>query len=217
MYEVLKMNEERLKTGTTTVGIVCKDGIILAADKRATAGHMIAQKDADKVHKIADNIAVTIAGTVSDAQYIIRLMKSEIQLKSIRTGLTPSVKETANLLARVVFSNIRRPSMIPGIAHFILAGKDETGFYLYDIYPDGSISLHKDFVSSGSGSVMAYGVLETLYKECTIEEGIDLTIKCINAAISRDSASGNGIDIFTITDKGAERVFKQEIPYKIVR
>jgi proteasome beta subunit len=212
------MSEEMLKTGTTTVGIVCKDGVILAADKRATAGHLIAQKDADKVHKLTENIAVTIAGGVSDAQFIIRLIRSELKLRAIKTGIEPSVKEAANLLARIVFSNIRRPSMIPGVVHFILAGKDEKGKYLYDIYPDGSINECKEFISSGSGSVMAFGVLETLYKpDMTLEEGQDMAIKCVNAAISRDSASGNGIDIFTITDEGANKVFHQELIYKITR
>ena len=210
------MAENVMKTGTTTLGIVCKDGIVLAADKRATAGYLIAQKDTEKIAILTDNIAVTMAGTASDGQMLIRLTRSELKLRTIRNGIDSSVKEAANLMARLVYSNIRRPSMIPGVSHFVLAGYDESGHYLYDIFPDGTISLCKDYISSGSGSVMAYGVLETMYKQdMTLEEGISMAIKCINAAISRDIASGNGLDIFTVTAEGAKQVKHEMIDYKI--
>ncbi|MEK6809468.1 MAG: proteasome subunit beta, partial [Nanoarchaeota archaeon] len=107
------MEETSLKTGTTTVGIVCKDGIVLAADKRATAGHMIVDKRADKVHVISDDFAVTIAGTVSDAQLTIKLIRAELKLKEVRTYKRPSAKEAANLLGGILFSSLRRPSMFP--------------------------------------------------------------------------------------------------------
>src|SRR3989344_6340757 len=141
--------EEQLKTGTTTVGIVCKDGIVLAADKRATAGTMIVDKRAEKVHIISDDFAVTIAGTVSDAQLIIKLIKAELKLKEAPTYKKPSAKEAANVLGGILYSNIRRMSMLPGIAHFLLAGKDTQGLHLYDLFPDGSITRIRDFISSG--------------------------------------------------------------------
>tara|TARA_Y100000310_G_scaffold344515_1_gene457689 strand:- start:7750 stop:8391 length:642 start_codon:yes stop_codon:yes gene_type:complete len=205
-----------LKTGTTTVGIVCKDGVVLAADKRATAGHLIASKRAKKVEKISDNIAVTMAGTVSDAQLLIRLVQSETRLRQMRMGQEVFVKETANLMARMVYNNIRKMSMIPGVAHFLMGGRDKDGTHIYEIFADGSIQHIPDFISSGSGSVMAYGVLETMWDaNVTVEQGVDLAIKCINAAIQRDSASGNGIDVITITDKGMKRVLDKEIVSKI--
>tara|TARA_Y100000310_G_C20698091_1_gene827164 strand:- start:4127 stop:4768 length:642 start_codon:yes stop_codon:yes gene_type:complete len=205
-----------LKTGTTTVGIVCKDGIVLAADKRATAGHLIASKRAKKVEEITDNIAVTMAGTVSDAQLLIRLVQAESRLKSMRTGQEPFVKETANLMARMVYNNIRKMSMIPGIAHFLMGGKDRDGLFVYEIFADGSIQKIDDFISSGSGSVMAYGVLESQYtKDITVENGIKMAVTCINAAIQRDSASGNGIDVVTITADGMKRVIDHDLKTKI--
>src|SRR3989344_5053941 len=195
--------EQQLKTGTTTVGIVCKDGIVMAADRKATAGYLVAHKRAEKIHRITDNILVTIAGTVSDAQLLIRYSQSELRLKRMRTGEEPNVKESANLIARLIYSNIRKFSSIPGIAHFLLGGKDKSGYYLYDLYPDGSIALCDDFISSGSGSVMAFGVLETLYiKNISVDEGVKLAAKCINAAVQRDIASGDGFEIYTITEKG---------------
>ena len=210
------MDDRQLNTGTTTVGIVCNDGLVLAADKRATSGYLIAYKKFEKVIKITDNIAVTVAGTVSDVQLLVKYLRAELKLKDIRTGKTSSVKEAANLLANFVYGNIRRMSMIMGVSHFVLGGKDNEGFHLYDISPDGSIALIDDYVSSGSGSVMAFGVLETLYKHgLTVDEGMKLAAKSVNAAVQRDIASGNGIDIFTITKDGVKKVFTKEISMKI--
>src|SRR3989338_623510 len=209
------MTERYLKTGTTTVGIICKDGLVLAADKRAGGG-IIVDKRAKKVYKLTDNMAVTIAGVASDAQLIIKLISAEIRLLEIRKERQSTTKEAANLLSGIVYHNIRRPSMIPGISHFILAGKDSKGFHIFDIYPDGSLSECPDFLSSGSGSVMAYGVLETLYTEnMSIEEGIKLVVKGINAAIQRDMNSGDGIDVISITNQGIKTVFTKEIQNKI--
>src|SRR3989338_7978981 len=167
--------EERLKTGTTTIGMVCKDGVVLAADMRATAGNMIVDKRAEKVHQLSDDFAVTIAGVVSDAQLMIKLIKAELKLKEMRTNKKPTCKEAANLLGGFLYSNIRRMSMFPAIAHFLLGGKDSEGVHLYDLFPDGSVTKIRDFVSSGSGSVFAYGVLETQYKsDITVAEGVKL-------------------------------------------
>ena len=208
--------EENIKKGTTTLGIVCKDCVILAADRRATAGGMIVNKKTEKVQVINENFAVTLAGTVSDAQLLVKLIKAELKLKEIRTGRKPTTKEAANLLGGMVYENIRRMSMIPGIAHFLLGGTDNTGNYLYDLFPDGSVTDIDDYVSSGSGSVFAYGVLETGYsKDMTGDEAIKLAIKAINAALQRDTASGNGIDIVKITKDGVKKVFEQEVNARI--
>ena len=212
----MEVKENVLKTGTTTIGIVCKDGIVLAADKRATMGNIIADKKAQKIHQISDNVAMTIAGTVSDAQLLIKLIQSEMRLKAIRTGKELIVKETANLSARLVYNNIRQMSMIPGITQFLMGGKDIHGFHLYDIFVDGSITKCDDYVSSGSGSITAYGVLETLYKkDISVDEGIKLAVKALNAALQRDSASGSGYDVVTITEQGFKQVLAEEINTKI--
>tara|TARA_Y100000310_G_C20696885_1_gene826343 strand:- start:5458 stop:6102 length:645 start_codon:yes stop_codon:yes gene_type:complete len=204
------------KTGTTTVALNCKDGVVLAADKRATSGYLISYKKFEKIIEITNNMAVTVAGTVSDVQLLAKYIKAELRLKQIRTSKETTVKEAANLLSMMVYNNIRKMSMIPGVSHFVLGGKDDSGFYLYDLSPDGSIALMEDYVSSGSGSVMAYGVLETLYtKNMTVEEGTKLAIKAVNAAIQRDIASGNGIDIVTITKDGVKKVFSKLVNTQI--
>ena len=208
--------ENQLKTGTTTIGIVCKDGVVLAADKRATAGNMIVDKRAEKVHLISDNFAVTIAGTVSDAQLVIKLIRAELKLKEVRTYKVPTAKEAANLLGGILYGNLRRPSMFPGIAHFLLGAKDKGGVHLYDLFPDGSVTKIKDYVSSGSGSVFAYGVLETQYKaEMLTSEGVKLAVTAVNTALQRDSCSGNGVDVIVINNKDIRRVVQKELVYQL--
>lgn len=210
------VEENTLKTGTTTVALMCKDGIVLAADRRATAGYLIASKSFEKIINISDNIAVTVAGTVSDVQLLAKYIKAELRLKQIRTDRESTVKEAANLLAMLVYNNIRKLSLIPGISHFIVGGKDDLGFHVYDLSPDGSISDVDDYTTSGSGSVMVYGVLETLYKkDMTIEEGVKLAVKSLNAALQRDIASGNGVDVVSITREGIKKVFSREINTRI--
>ncbi|MBU2406672.1 MAG: proteasome subunit beta, partial [Nanoarchaeota archaeon] len=192
-----------VKKGTTTVGLVCKDGIVLVADKRSSAGYMIANKKETKIHKISDDMAVTMAGLVSDAQLIIKLVKAELRLKKIRTGNEATVKQAANLLGGILYQNIRKMSMVPGIVAFLLGGKDNTGFKLYELGLDGSITFRDDYCSTGSGSPYAYGVLETLYiKDMTTQQGIEVALKALNAALQRDMPTGDGIDVFTITNEG---------------
>lgn len=207
---------EETKTGTTTVALVCKDGIVLAADKRATSGYLISFKKFEKIMNITDNIAVTVAGTVSDVQLLIKYIRAELRLKKIRTGRENTVKEATNLLATMVYNNIRKMSMIPGISHFLVAGTDNPNFHLYDLSPDGSIVEIDDYVSSGSGSVIAYGVFETLYKKgLSVDDNVKLAAKAINAAVQRDIASGNGIDIVAVTKDGVKKVLTKEIVTKL--
>lgn len=209
--------KDRLKTGTTTIGIVCKDGVILAADKRVSGGYRIMHKSFDKIHQISDTMAVTTAGLVSDAQLITKLIRAELRLKKIRTSKEPSVKEAANLLAGIVYGNARKFSSFQSIVGFLLGGKDKNNAYsLYEIGLDGSISFYSDYTSDGSGSDLAIGVLEALYKEgITVEEGIKLALKALNSSIQRDMPTGNGYDVFTITDKGVKKVLSKKIDTQI--
>lgn len=205
-----------IKKGTTTVGIVSDGAVILAADRRATAGTLIVDKKAQKVHTIGDNMAVTLAGGVSDAQLLIKLLRAEAKLKEIRTGRAPTIKEVANMLGGLVYGNIRQFSAIPGITHFLLGGFDNEGVHLYDVFPDGSVTKIDDYTSSGSGSVIAYGVLETQFsKNISPEDAIKLAVRSVNAALQRDSASGNGIDVVKITTKGTERVISEELKVEL--
>ena len=204
------IDNNKLQKGTTTVGIVCKGGIVLAADRRATAGFVV-NKRAEKIHLITDHVAVTIAGLVSDAQLLVKLIRAEVKLKDLQTLRTSTVKETANLLAGMLYVNLRKMSMVQSVVAFLLAGSDKDGSHLYDLGIDGSITKIPDYVSDGSGSVFAFGVLEAMYKEnMSVDEGIKLAAKAINAALQRDTATGNGLDIWVIDEKGVhEKVAKE--------
>lgn len=205
-----------LHKGTTTVGIVCNNGIVLAADKRTSAGYSIADKKTLKIHKISDHMAITTAGLVSDAQLFTKIIKAQLKLLNIRKAKEPTLEEAANLLASLSYANIRRPSMVPGIVGFLLGGVDKKGNHLYELGIDGSISKADDYRADGSGGSIAMGVLETLYKkDMPLEEGIALAVKTINAAVQRDLATGNGIDIVTITKEGVKTVMSKMIDTSI--
>ena len=201
-----------VKTGTTTIAIVCKDGVVVAADKRSTAGNLVANKRQVKIVQIAQKMLIAQAGLVSDAQLLSKLIRAEIKLKDIQTGRPSTVKEVANLLAGLLYANIRRPTMIPGIVAFLLGGVDEDGIHVYNLGIDGSVTKKDDFESEGSGSVFAMGVLETLWKKgLSVDEGVHLALKAVNAALQRDSATGNGVDVWAITQDGAREVLVKEI------
>jgi proteasome beta subunit len=203
------MDDSYMKTGTTTVGILCRDAVVLAADKRGTAGNLIAMKDTDKIIEITPYMALTISGTVSDLQLVIKYLKAELKLKEVRTGRRPTVKEAANLLANMNYNNVRS---IGAICHFLFAGYDEnTGSQLYDVYFDGTLTHiskegNQGFVASGSGSVFALGLLEDNWKkDLTAEQGADLALRAVNVALQRDTGSGEGIDVFIIDRKGIRK------------
>lgn len=202
---------KKYKTGTTTVAVVCKDGIVLAADRRATTG-FVAFKKAKKVVPINNFMAVTTAGDVSEIQLVVKLIKAEAKLKDLQTNRSSNALEVANLLSSLVYSNFRKFSPFPAVSAFMFGAYDSEGAHLFEIGPDGSLFPVDDYASDGSGSVFALGVLESSYKKnMNLEEGIKLAVKAVNTALQRDIYSGNGIDVFTITDKGVKMVFEKEI------
>ena len=204
--------EVKTRHGTTTIGLMCKDGIVLASEKRATMGTFVADKKSEKIYNITDNLLITTAGTVSDAQLLTKLIKAELKLKEVRTDREATATEAANLLASLVHGNIRKCSLIPGITQFVMAGTDKEGFHLYDVFVDGSIMECEEYVSSGSGSIVVYGVLQAMYhKDLTVKEGVDLCVKCLQVAMQRDTASGNGVLVYTITKDGSRKVIDKDI------
>lgn len=205
------------KTGTTTLGIVCKDGVVLAADKKGTFGgeggvSYIASVKEEKIQKVNERIVVTTAGVASDLQKVIKLTRAELKLKELKSRQLPSVKESANLFSTIIYQNIRQFSPILGITHFLLAGKDNEGYALYDIFPDGYIQKIEDYSATGSGMIQCNPILDSEYSSSmTLQEGISLAIKCINASMKRDPASGGGIDVYTITKDKIMHDLGQEI------
>ena len=201
-----KLDGKVYKTGTTTVAIKCKDGVVLGADTRVTAGYYIAHKHGKKIHMITPYIAITIAGVVADAQAIINIMRYNVSLYEIRLGKRMNAKSAARLLSLILFSN----RLFPYITELIIAGRDADGFNIYRLDPWGSL-IKDNIVATGSGSTVAIGLLESEYSEnLTIESGKDLVVKALLAAIKRDVASGDDIDVAVIDERGYRELTKEE-------
>ncbi|MFH1500566.1 MAG: proteasome subunit beta [archaeon] len=204
-----------LKTGTSLVGIVCKDGIVLAGDRKVTAGgNLVMRKDEPKVDQINEYLLIAGTGHSSDIDFLKKIIRAELKLKELKTKQRPSVKEGANLIGMVSFKNIRTPSMIPSIAGTLVAGYNEDGSTeLYTIEPAGSVVKVSDYDANfSSGMPFILGLLERQYsKDLAVKEGIKLAVDCIKSSSQRDTASGHGVDVFTITKEGIKQVVKQEV------
>jgi len=182
--------------GTTTVGLVCRDGIILATEKRATIGNFVASRRAKKIYRVAERVAITTAGVVGDAQFLARLVRAEANLYEIRKEEKPTVKAIATMLSNIL-NSVR---YFPYIVQLLVGGVDARGPSIYSIDPIGGAIEEKDIVATGSGSLTAYGVLEDrYYPDMTTDDGIVLAIRAMCSAMRRDSASGDGIDAVKIT------------------
>ena len=199
---------EELKTGTTTVGIICKDGVVLGAEKKATIGFTIDSKVSRKIYQLDEHIGMTIAGSVGDAMAIVRLMKAQLKLYKLERGPI-TIKAAAALLQNILQCH----KFYPYMNMFILGGFDDIGPQIWSLDPVGGGSTLDKFYATGSGSPFAYGVLESEFKEnITTAEGVPLAIKAIKVAIERDIGSGGkGFTIAVITKEGYKELTEAEI------
>ncbi len=210
--EIKSLEEENIptyKSGTTTVGLICKDAVILGTDKRASMAYFVASKTAEKLHKIQDFLYMTIAGSVADALYLVDILKAETSLYQLKHEKSIKVSSTGRLLSNILYQN----KLYPFEVGLILGGvTEEEGPTLLNIGAYGSI-LPEKFCAVGSGQNFSYGVLEAKYKDgLTVNQGKEIVIKAVTSSIIRDMASGNGIDIAVVKKEGtAEREF---IPIK---
>lgn len=197
---------EGRKTGTTTVGIVCGDGTVFAADKRATMGYFIANRDVPKIFQVDDTLGVTVAGSVGDAQALVRLIKAEIELYKMTKGASMTINAAATLLANVLFGN----KYFPFYVQMLIGGYD-TQARVYSLDPVGG-TMEEKFVSTGSGSPTAYGVLEEGYKEgMKVKEGVRLAARAVATALKRDCGSGDGVEVVVINKDGYKRLGDAEV------
>jgi proteasome beta subunit len=181
---------------TTIVGIKTKEGVVLGSDRRASKGFFIGSKITQKIAKVDDTLAIAIAGQLSDAEYLIRVAKAERKLLELRRGFPLTVKESSRLIANLAYSGLK--SYQPYFVELLVAGVDNNGGHIYAADMSGAITT-EDFASSGSGSPIAYGVLESVFhKNITNEEAKEIATKAVAAAMERDPGSGNGIDVLVI-------------------
>ncbi|MBS7626300.1 archaeal proteasome endopeptidase complex subunit beta [Candidatus Bathyarchaeota archaeon] len=196
----------KILEGTTTIGVVCKDGVVLATDTRATMGFFIAHKKAKKVYPIDNHLAITIAGGVADAQAMVDILKANAELYRLQNGFVMPVNAAARLVANILFSS----RLMPFILQALIGGVDSTGPRIFALDPLGSV-VEETCVSTGSGSPIAYGVLEAQFKEgMLVKETIPIVLKAITSAMKRDAASGDSFDMAIITGEGYRELGDEE-------
>jgi len=202
---------EELKHGTTTIGIVCKDGVVLATERRATMGTFIAHKETKKLFKIDEHLGLTIAGLVGDAQLLARYLKAEVELYKLKRNTPITVEGAATLMANILNGN----RYFPYYVGLLIGGVDAKGPHVFSLDAVGG-SIEDKYVSVGSGSPYAYGVLEEHYRdEISTAEGVDIAIRGLNAAMKRDSASGDGMAVAVISDREFRELADDEIKKRI--
>ncbi len=195
-----------LLRGTTTIGVVCRDGVVLSTDTRATMGYFVAHKKAKKLYKIDEHLAMTIAGAVADAQRVVDILSAYANMYRLTHGRPMPVSAAARFVANILFSSRRAPLL----ASTIVAGVDDEGPRIFQIDPLGSLTEEK-CVSTGSGSPIAYGVLEDGYREdATVKEMLPVVANAVSSAMKRDIASGDDFDVAVITREGYRELTREE-------
>ncbi len=199
--------QEKMKTGTTTLGIVCKDGVVLATEHRATMGTLIAHTETQKLFRIDEHIGLTTAGLVGDAQNLSRYITAEAELYRLKRDQPMTIKAAATLTANILSGSRYFPYWV----QLLLGGWDRDGGHVYSLDAAGG-SIPDKYCATGSGSPYAYGVLEDNFKEdLSSSQGVDIAIKALNAAMRRDSASGNGYDIVVISKSGWKPLTEKDL------
>lgn len=203
--------EDVKKTGTTTLGMVCREGVVIATEQRATMGTLIAHKSTKKLYKIDDHLALATAGLVGDLQVLARYLRAEANLYRLKRDIPMPIGSAATLMANI----LNQRKFMPYYVQLIIGGYDRTGGHVYSLDAAGG-AIPDKYTSAGSGSPYVFGVLEDNFKDdMSIDEGVDLAIKAISAAERRDSASGGMIDVAVITKEGFREISKEEIKQKI--
>ena len=195
-----KIDQEKILKGTTTIGVVCSDGVVIGADTRATMGDtFIANTETRKVWKIDENMGLTIAGGDGDCQELIRVLKAQSEIYKMMENRPMSPKSATSLLSIILQQN----KMMPFYVQLMVAGLDGDEPQLFSLDPYGGISSESKFFSTGSGCLTALGYLEDMYKKgMTTKDAVKGVARALTIAMRRDSATGNGMIIAVITKSG---------------
>jgi len=198
---------DQMTTGTTTLGMVTKDGVVMATERRVTMDHFIMHKDGKKLHQIDTSAAMTIAGLVGDAQVLVRYMSAELELYRLQRKVSMPISAAATLLSNI----LNQTKFYPYMVQILIGGYDNEP-HVFSVDAAGG-SVEDVYASTGSGSPFVYGVLENGYrKDISTDEGVELAIRGISAAKQRDSASGGMIDVAIIDkENGFHQLSESEI------
>ena len=203
--------QEKILHGTTTVGIKVTDGVVLCADMRASAGYFIANNNTMKIQKIDEHVGMTMAGGVADAQNITDILRYHANIHRIQKHEPIPIKSLTRLTSLIFHQN----RGYPFIADILVGGYDNAGPALYNIDMFGSAE-EKNYVTTGSGSPVAYGLLEEEYHDdLTVEEAKVIALRAVKAAIVRNIGTGDGINI-AIIDKNGFRLLTKDQKKSII-
>ncbi|MDA3855971.1 MAG: hypothetical protein PF569_06920 [Candidatus Woesearchaeota archaeon] len=208
------MTQEKMKTGTTCIGLLFKGGVMLAADRRVTT-HKIESDSFTKIFDISKNILATVAGMASDAQLFMRVIKGEIKLLELKNERQVKVREAAMILNSFQYSAVRSSGSVVGL---IVGGYDvKEGYSLYDLSPDGTISSHDGYVMSGSGSSYVKSLFDVEYNSNLSEkDALTLVEKSYKVSFKNDNASGGGFIIKIVTKDGIKEISRKVVKTEYV-
>jgi proteasome beta subunit len=198
---------DQIKKGTTTCALTCNDGVVLAADTRASAGFFIADRHVMKIQKVDRHLGMTIAGGVADAQNLVDIMRYNANIYRLTNRELMPIKSAARLCSNVLFNQ----RYFPYYVQIILAGYDnKVGGQIYNIDLFGSMTSEK-FISTGSGSPVAYGYLESEFKDnLSVNESYKIAIQAVAAAIRRNAGTGDNINAVIIDKDGYHELSKEK-------
>lgn len=195
------------KTGTTIVGLIYKDGVVLGADTRATAGNIVADKNCEKIHYLAPNIYCCGAGTAADTEFTTAQISRHLELHRLHTNRESRVCSALRSLKQTLYKyqgNIG--------AACVLGGVDINGPHLFSVAPHGS-SDKLPYVTMGSGSLAAMAVFEAGYKiDMEEEEAKELVSAAIQAGIFNDLGSGSNVDVCVIKKDKTDYIRPYALP-----
>lgn len=207
----VNMDKDTKKTGTTTVGLIYdagNGGVVLASEKRTTLGYLVDGKKARKIYPINDRIGITTAGNVGDVQTIVRYLKAETSIYKFNRNKKISVSSLTTLLANI----LQGSKYFPYLGQFIVGGYDDKGPHIFSLDPVGGVVEGDKYYSTGSGSPIAFGILEDGYKEGMDEnEAVKLAVRAVRAAMKRDIASGESISVAVINKNGYRELSEEKI------
>lgn len=189
---------QAVKTGTTVLGAVGSDGAVLAADTRASlGGQFVTNRRMQKIAPVDDRTAVAFSGSVSDAQAFVEQLRTELRLYEMYNDAHASVETAATVAGDLVRRGPYR------IIDLVLAGVDDHPS-VYDIGQGGGV-MQSDYAASGSGMQLAYGALEGAYEpSLPVERLRTIAADAVRSATERDTASGDGMNIATVTEDGID-------------
>ena len=189
--------------GATAVGITYNGGLVLASERRIAYGNFVVSKTTKKTFVITPHVGAACAGLVADMQ-ILSLQVSalaKIRKMEIKRDVPP------NTIAKMMSNMMYERRFFPLLTQVIVGGLVDSPV-IFTLDPLGSV-LPDDYAAVGTGAEMALGILDQQYKkELNEADATDLAVKSIRAAIMRDSASGDNIDVLVIDKNGTKETTK---------